>query len=509
MELYKEPADGADMSRAKAMTSTSRLVASVSARATVQLLAGRGCLIVCGYIISVILARGLGPIEYGLYGVTLSVLVWIEMLMGSGILGATAKLIPQYGSEGAAVEEASRILLVIMSLVLFFLCWITAPVFERLFDIAGGATLFRLAILDIPFSGLYFAYQGVLHGQRRFGALSIGLIVYSISKLFAILFLSLWELSVAGALVANALATVAVLLYLTIRFPPLGNRPSLGVIKALLRVGFPIGLYLVTYQVLLSLDLWSLKSLWTGPGEVIGVYVAASNIAKVLGILPAALSSVLFVSLAVALSRKDETAARGYIRAATRFAIVVLFPLAALIALNADMLMVLLFSHAYGSGGPFLTLQVIAFTLSAFLDIFFQALMAAGKHYQSAGILVALVPMAWLLNLMMIPHLGAVGAAVSLVLTVTVGAVLAAVLVWRRFGSVIGLATLARVSAATALTAVLGMQIPAASPWLVLKFSLLLGLYTLLLSWLKELNWQDLRAFALWQKATDSLGEHK
>lgn len=483
------------------MTSTYRYVASVPARGTVQLLAGRGCFIVCGYVISVILARMLGPTDYGVYGVILSVLIWVEMLIGSGILGATIKLIPQCKGEEAAVEQASRMILIIMSWVVFFLCWFSAPVFERLFGIANGTTLFRLAILDIPFSGLYFAYQGMLHGNRRFGALSLGLIIYSLTKLLGILILSVWGLSVSGALVVNVLATVGVLLYLIIRFPPVGNKPSRAVIQAIFRLGFPIGLYLVTYQVLLSLDLWSLKSLWAGPGDVIGLYVAASNVAKVLGVVPSALSSVLFVSLAVALCQKDETAAQAYIKAAGRFAIIVLFPLAVLIAVDADALMVVLYSHAYGSGGIYLTLQVIAFAFSAFLDIFFQALMAAGKHYQSAGILLALVPLALLINVALIPQLGATGAAISLVLTITLGTVVAAVLAYRRFGSLISLSTVTRVSVATALMAILGMQIPIGGLWVVLKFSVLLGVYIMLLSLLKELSWQDLRAFAVWQKA--------
>lgn len=485
------------------------LIPSVAARGAIQLLASRGCLIISGYLISVILARGLGPIEYGVYGVILSVLVWIEIVMGSGILGATAKLIPQYGSDWVAVEQASRIVLIVMSLVLFFLCWFSAPLFERLFGIANGTTLFRLAILDIPLSGLYFAYQGVLHGNRRFGALSVGLIIYSLTKLLGILILSVWELSVAGALVVNVLATLGVLLYLIIRFPPVGNKPSRAVIQAVFRVGFPIGLYLVTYQVLLSLDLWSLKSLWAGAGEVIGLYVAASNVAKVLGVIPSALSSVLFVSLAAALSQKDEIAARAYIKAAGRFAIIVLFPLGVLIAVDADVLMVFLYSDAYGPGGIYLTLQVIAFAFSAFLDIFFQALMAAGKHYQSAGILVALVPLALLLNVALVPQLGATGAAISLVLTITLGAVVAAVLAYGRFGSLISLSTVTRVSVATALTAILGMQIPIGGPWVLVKFSVLPGVYIMLLSLLKELSWQDLRAFAMWQKAPHSIGAHE
>src|SRR4030095_15288371 len=104
--------------------------------------------------------------------------------------------------------------------------------------------LFRLAILDIPLNGMYLAYQGILRGHRRFGTLSIGLILYGLTKVVGIL--ALWNigLSVSGALIVNALATSGVLIYLVTKFPPkvLLRRPAL--INSMMRVALPVGLYL-------------------------------------------------------------------------------------------------------------------------------------------------------------------------------------------------------------------------------------------------------------------------
>ena len=44
-----------------------------------QLLLARGCFSISSILSAVILARGLGPIEYGVYGVIISVLTWIEL----------------------------------------------------------------------------------------------------------------------------------------------------------------------------------------------------------------------------------------------------------------------------------------------------------------------------------------------------------------------------------------------------------------------------------------------
>jgi O-antigen/teichoic acid export membrane protein len=474
-------------------------VPSVGARGTIQLLAGRGFLIFSGYLVSIILARGLGPVEYGVYGVILSVLVWMETLGNAGIPAATAKLIPLHEGQASAVEQAARIHLLIVSLVIFTLCWFLAPSLARVFGIPAGATLFRVAILDIPFSGLYFAYQGVFYGHQRFGALSLCFIVYSLTKLFGIATLFVLQLSVLGALVVNLVATAGALIYLVIKSPPTCSLPSGALLGSMLRAALPLGVCLLSTQLLLSVDLWSLKSLWSGGGELIGIYVAAINVSKILLIVPSVIAGILFARLSWALARHDEALARSCIQEAGRLALIILMPSCTLIALHSETIMVLIYSSVYAAGGILLSLQVIAFGLLAFFDISFNALMASGKAGQSAGILLVLVPVAFALNLVLIPKFGAMGAASSLLITICLGTMVGAVVTYRRFGSLIRLATFGRASAATAVMTLASSQIPIAGAGLVMKLIVLLGFYFVVLSLLKEFSREDLNAFAFWR----------
>jgi O-antigen/teichoic acid export membrane protein len=476
-------------------------VASPPARGVVQLFAAHACFMGSGYFISVLLARGLGPAEYGDYGVILSVLVWIEIVAGAGITGAVAKLIPQHEGQALVVERTARTLLLLASVGLFCLCWFSASAFARLFDIAGGEALFRLAIVDLPLSGLYFSYRGALLGNRRFGVWSLGLIIYSQTKLAGIVLLILLGPSVSGALLVNVLATAGALLFLGVKSSPSISPPSLPLALLTLRVALPIALYLVTLQVLLSLDLWCLKGLGGGPGEVVGFYVAAGNVARLLLIVPTVLAAVLFPSLSWALGRQDETVARDYLSGGVRFAFILLPPIIALLALHAGEVMELFFSSAYAQGGIYLGLQLVAFGLFAFFDIGFQALMAAEKLYRCAGILVALVPIALASNFMLIPRFGAMGAAASLLLTIGLGTMIAAVLVFHRFGSVIRTSTVFRVSVATALILLIGAQISVPSIWLPFKLAALFSAYAVLLTISRELRWQELRALIVRPRA--------
>jgi stage V sporulation protein B len=483
-------------------TQPKQTTSSLPARGTVQLLVARGCFIVSGYLISLILARGLGPVEYGVYSVIMSVLLWGEMLGNAGIPGAMTKLLPQHEHRAAPIEQTARSLLLLISLALFALCWVFAPTLARFFDIPTGTTLFRIAILDLPFNGLYFAYRGALQGHRQFRVLSFGYIIYSLTKLAGIIALQVLGISIAAALIVNVLATIGALVYLGIKVPHRGWVPVFDLVPIILHLALALGAYLIISQALLSLDLWLLKRLWHGPGEVIGLYGAALNVARLPTLVPSVLSVILFASLSLALARADIALAQRYLQAAGRFTLVVLCPFCVLVAFYAEPIMTLLYSDVYAGGGVFLRLQIMAFGLMAFMDIFFHALMAINKHYQPAGILLALTPVAWLFNSILIPKFGAMGAALALVLTLLGGTVAAMLLAYRWYGPLMRLSTVARVTVATACMMLLGAHIPLVGPWLLLEFIVLFGIYMLLLWLLKEINREDLQSFAIWQKSS-------
>ena len=270
--------------------------------------------------------------------------------------------------------------------------------------------------------------------------------------------------------------------------------------RTMVRVALPMGLYLIVSQVLVNLDLWSLQSLWTGPKDTVGIYVAALNLARMLIIVPSVLSGVLFTSLSWALARQNDALAQHHIQSASRFVCTVCFPVCAMLAVHAELVIELLYTDAYVSGGILLIFQLVAFGCRTFLDLYLCALMAAGKRYQSAGLLLLLLPVALLGNLVLIPKYGALGAAIALLGVLFLGTIVAAVRAYQRFGALIKGASLARIMAATAFMALLGTQITLAGPALLLEFAGLMLFYVLLLSLFKEIRWGDLKAFALWEK---------
>ncbi len=113
----------------------------------------RGCVVACGYVASAILTRKLGPTEYGIYGVVISQLLWLEMLMNAGMPGATAKLMADSRYDQGQVERSARALLLGWSFALLAIAWAAAPRLASLMRIPDGELLLRIAFLDLPIDG--------------------------------------------------------------------------------------------------------------------------------------------------------------------------------------------------------------------------------------------------------------------------------------------------------------------------------------------------------------------
>jgi stage V sporulation protein B len=472
-----------------------------AARGTVQLVISQGCLFASGYVITVLLARGLGPEDYGIYGIVLSILFWVEQMSRLGLPSATAKLIAENPQRSSSVAQTAWIIGCFLFLVTFALFWAAASPLAGLFHIPDGVWLLRLAAIDIPFYGMYYIYRGVSEGKRDFATVSIAGMIYGLSKLVGILALEFLGLSIEGALVVNALGSMAALGFLAYQEPIKPMHWHFATVAPMMRLAFPLAIGVMMASLLYHLDLWSLKiMLPEDKPTAMGIYVAASQVARIpqLGVL--AISLVVFASLSRALSQNDKALAQRYVQGAVRFLWVILVPVSVLVALEAEEIMRLLYSTRYITGGNLLRILIFGCSLFACLDTFMAILQARGEIYFSVRIGISLVVLMVILNIILIPWYGPLGAASAMTITMGVGTLITGVLVYRRFGLLVLPSSLMKVVLATVCMAVVAGLVSASGPLLVLQYMGLLGLYALTLAFLGELTWKDFQPFALWRR---------
>jgi O-antigen/teichoic acid export membrane protein len=453
-----------------------------------------------GLVISVILARGLGPAEFGIYGVIISVLTWTQLLLNGGVPGATAKLFAQQPERAASIEQTARAVLISAGLALFALGWLAAPALARLLGIPSAAHVLRVALLDLPLMATYFAWQGALYGRARFGTLASSLVVHTLVKLVGIVLLAVLGLSVTGAILAQVAASIGVLGYLFAVVPPSRTMPAAELARPMLVMALPLSLYAMALQIHVNLGLWLLSAAGTA-GATLGFFVAALNVSRTLTVVQAVLSGLVFASMSRALAQRDESTARLHLKEGARLALLLVAPVAALLSVDANPVVTLLFGSGYSPAGSILRWQLIAFALFPLLDLCFMALAADGRAAYSAWLLAALIAPGAGLCLVLVNSHGGAGAAAAQAIVVAMGTALAALATWRRFRTLLAPLTLLRVGGATALTALVSAQIAVAGPWLVAKLAALFALWALLLVLLKELTLADLKPLAIWKRS--------
>ena len=347
-------------------------------------------------------------------------------------------------------------------------------------------------------AGLYYAYQGILGAERRFGLLAVGFIAYALAKLLGIVVLLALGVTVEGALIVNVVATFGGIACFGGRTGAgMFDGASASVARGLLRLAVPMSAYLILSQALLSVDLGLLNALGVSKDQA-GRYAAAGSLARALTVVPSALSGVVFSSLSRALSHDDHELVRHHVRSGGRFALTALVPCAAFAALNAEPIMRFVYAETYAGGGRFFALLVVVFALAGILDVYGHTLMAAGRERVVwRTILVALLTVL-VLDWLWIPRFGGEGAAGAAVAALALGLLVLLVFVGRHFHTLLPTWTLPRVLLAAGVGCAVGARLDTSGIWVLAELALLCIVYGIVLIATGEVSRQDLRRVLPW-----------
>lgn len=446
-----------------------------AARGTLWHALAQGTVMLSAYVVAVVLARSLHPAAYGVYGLVYSVLMTVELVGRLGIPQAVSRMIAEEGGDTARLEATGFGLAALVYLGLFAGFWLAAPELAAVLGLEAeeGARLFRIAALDIPFFGLFFMAIHVLNGHRAFAKEAAANIVYAATKAVGIGLLALLGASVEGALLVNVAGSAVGLALLFALVGRIRFALDRGLARRILRLAVPVGLVGLGTQVTIGVDLWSLGLFGGDVAEAVrGHYVAALNIARMPNVLAFVMTAVLIPSLARALAEGAPDLARRTLAGALRFLALTLLPGCVLVAVEAGPLLELLFSAAYLPGAGLLRLLIFGHGL--FNTLFATAtavLIAVGAQRTAAAVALLAVPAAFAVNAVLVPLLGAQGAALAALLVPATAAAAAAAAIRRRLGAVPDIGRLLRALPVAAVLGLLAWWLPATGPLLLVEFA--------------------------------------
>lgn len=406
-------------------------------RGSVCLMAGKIVFLICGYAVHLVLTRYLGPRSYGMYGVVMSLLIWVELTVISGIPTAVKKYVAESSHLTAAITKKAAKMQKVHSGAVLLLFLAMAPMIAGLLGDKRLTTYLWIAAFDIPVYALFHLYSGVMNGRRDFGRQTISLAVYSLSKVTAIFLLVFLGYSLTGALVGNILASllglVAALFFCRsyVAAPETGEQADCDG-TGMVKFAVPIIFLAMTHQLLLSLGLFCVKALVEDTAQT-GYYTLAAMLAKAPYFIFLGLSATLFPTLVKTLSDGRPEQARSHIIQALRLLSILAIPLAIFGITASGTIITVCFSDTYLPAAPILSVLMIGSTFFTYLITLSTIMVADNKQYLMLGIVGPLIALNFVLNLKLIPVYGPTGAAWGTTITTLIGLIVAAAFVYRRF----------------------------------------------------------------------------
>jgi O-antigen/teichoic acid export membrane protein len=224
--------------------------------------------------------------------------------------------------------------------------------------------------------------RGLETGLQQFGRAALIVGTYALIKATAIPLLALSPLGLVGALAGNTLATVGGVILIVYFARGITEQAPIdypsGQLKKNFLTAVPLSIVAFTSMILISLDLWVMKSLGTAD-KILGLYVVASMIPKVLLLLSAARVGMIISVIGRAKAARDYRATRlSFLKITTLFgAIIGLFTLC--VFLFAEVLIRTIFSQSYIEAVPYLQRLIFSYAAFAFAETFSWTLVALGQ----------------------------------------------------------------------------------------------------------------------------------
>ena len=453
------------------------------------MMSARSIFVLTAFVLHVLLARWLSPHLYGVWGVLISILVWVEMSLIGALAVTASKLISENPDAARGVARTTHRIQLALSALIVVAVMLVAPLIADLLNDERLTGLLRLAFLDVPLMGAFMVYGGVLGGLLNFRGQALQSISYSFTRLVCMVLLVAAGLSLVGAIVGNIAASVVGVIvgYSLTRFEG-GYQPVEA--GRVLRFSTPIFLLLLTGIARGSLGLYFIKAL-VSEGEVAGFYAAASNLALAPGLVLTGIGAVLLPSLSSVVSSAGSRSGTGYITQSVRLLFLFLLPTVLIVIATADDLVSLLFTNVYLPASTPLRVLMVGLLFSSLLHLLGTAMIAEGKTRLPLSINLVQLPVAVVLYVFLVPSHGMLGAAVASAATAILGCGLGLYVVARQHGWVLPLGSLLRASAASLILYTLASYYSGSDFGLIALYLLLGPVYLILLILMREITGED------------------
>ncbi|WP_370574862.1 flippase [Methanomethylovorans sp.] len=405
---------------------------------TIYLIAAQISFVLSGYATHIGLGRFLGPADYGVYAVVISLMTMVNLILSTGIPQAVSKYVAHGDGNELHVKRTAQKMQLTFSLILFIIYYSFAGQLATLLNDPGMAPYLRLSSFIVPAYALHALFVGYFNGLKEYGKQSLMIILYSVFKVVFILGFALTSYALYGAITGFIISSVAVLILgfyfvhsADKRLPASDNGHSMISAKTILDFATPIVFYSVATNLIMSFDLFFVKAYLTDMDA--GIYSAVSTISKVPFYVIAGIYGALFPAISSMSVHNDRSQMTLQIIKSVKYSMLILVPSTLFVVLFSRQVLSFLFSDQYSAGSTALGVLTIGMGFFGLFSLFTTVINGSGQPRVSMIMSLLVLVLDLLLNRSFIPLYGIAGAAMATSISCLLGLVVSFLYVYRKY----------------------------------------------------------------------------
>lgn len=369
----------------------------------------QGLMIVFGLTVSIITARYIGPEGNGIIA---GLVVYPSLFMSIGSLGirqSTTYFLGKGIFSEEQIKTAITQIWMMTTIVSLLVCFVLMYYFS---NSGSNLTLVILALLPIPFSLFNTYNSGIFLGRNDIKTFNkINWIPSLIALLGTVLFVMLLQWDVKGAMVASVggpLFMFFVLLFKNKFLDFFSFRYDWNIIKQMLSLGIVYATALFVINLNYRVDVILLDKL--SNAYELGIYSKGAGITQYLWQIPMLLSTVVFARSAVS---KNDKAFSLKVAQLLRVSFVIIGVVSVGLLLFSELIIVGMYGENFRESISVLNYLLPGVLILTIFKVMNMDLAGKGKPWVSMKAMIPALVINVVINIILIPDMGADGAAIS------------------------------------------------------------------------------------------------
>ena len=397
---------------------------------------------ILGFVITILLGRYLGAGDLGLYRMASTIYGIAMLLAGIGIPAAMIKYVAEYRNErhkSNAIVSSGIVTSILIGIGFSALFYLSSGMFEGIFNMQGLSRLLKLLSPVFSFALVNGALLGLLNGKREMKKYSMATIFQSVLMMVVSVFFIYLGFGVAGVVIGVVLSSIGSCLYLLwvskgyFEFILEGYFQTT---KEIMRFGVQVLAAGAFNEINNQLDILLIGFFLISTD--LGYYAAAISLSRFFWFIPLSIQKITYPATAEYWSSNNHTALNMMIDKTMKYCTLILLVIGLLIGFFANEIIIFLFKENFIHAVLPLQILLIGTVIRGCIaQPIGGSLSGIGRPDLELKISSFMMAINVTLDIILIPQIGIVGAAIATTISLIGGAVIHLYLVIRKLSIII------------------------------------------------------------------------